>query len=202
MKLFFARGACSLNPHIILRETGLEAELVRVDLRAHRTAGGDDYYTINAKGSVPALQLDDGSVLTEGVVIAQYLAELAGRDDLLAAPGEPARYRALEWLSYIGTELHKTFSPLFNPALPAEAREAFVAALLRKFAWVDSRLEGRDYLLGDTFSLPDAYLFTVSNWCGLLGIDITGMRHLAAFRARVAARPAVTLALAAESAAA
>ena len=198
MKLFYSPGACSLSPHIALRESGLPFELALASTKTKKLADGSDYLAINPKGQVPALLLDDGELLTEGAVIVQYIADQAPQSGLLPAFGTRARYRVLEWLNYITTELHKTFGPLFNPAYPAEAKALNQAALLQRLAWVDSQLAGRDHLTGDTFTVADGYLFVVVNWTNFVGLDISGLTHLGAFMARVAARPAVQAALKAE----
>ncbi len=199
MKLYFSPGACSLAPHILLCEAALAHTLVRVDTGTHRTEDGIDFYTINPKGYVPVLELDDGQRLCEGPVIAQFIADGAGRDDLMPAAGSMARYRVMEWQNYITSELHKSFSPLFNPALDAQAKAVFVAILGKKFGWVSGQLQGKAYLLGDAFSAADAYLFTVAGWAKFVGLDLSGFAPLQAFLERVAARPAVQQALHAES---
>lgn len=198
MKLYFSPGACSLSPHIVLLEAGLEFSTERVDLRAKQYGSGADYRRVNPKGSVPALQLTDGAVLTEGPAIVQYLADLAPEKQLAPAAGSFERYRLMEWLNYISTEVHKGFSPLFNPAAGADARDAAISNLTVRFGHVARSLEGRDYLMGERFSVADAYLFTVLNWTGFTGIDLAPWPLLQAFQARVAARPAVQQALRAE----
>jgi glutathione S-transferase len=199
MKLFYAPGTCSLVAHILLHETAQPCALERVDLPSHRTTTDQDFYTINAKGYVPLLQLDDGQLLSEGPVIAQYLCELAGRADLLPPVGELARYRVLEWQAYISSELHKTFSPLFNPALDAAAKALFAEALLKKFSWVSERLGERTYLCDERFTLADAYLFTVARWSALVGLDLSALAPLQRYLAGIGERPAVRAALAVES---
>ncbi len=195
MKLYYSPGACSLSPHIILSELGLPYELVKVDLGSHQTADGQDYTAINAKGYVPALQLDDAQLLTEGPAIVQYLADLKPAAGLLPPAGTLERARVQEWLTFIGTELHKNFSPLFNPAASAEWKVAAKANIERRFAFVESALSGRDYLTGADFCVADAYLFTVANWTGFLKIDLAPWPALAAFHQRVLARPAVQAAM-------
>lgn len=199
MKLFYSPGTCSLVAHILLHETAQPCVLERVTLASHRTAQGDDFYQLNPKGYVPLLQLDDGQLLSEGPVIAQYLCERAGRADLLPPPGELTRYRVLEWQAYISSELHKSFSPLFNPALDGAAKGLFAAALLKKFAWVSEQLGERAYLCHDTFTLADAYLFTVASWSPLVGLDLSALAPLQRYLAGIGERPAVRAALAAES---
>lgn len=199
MKLFYSPGACSLAPHIIARETGAAFTLVKVDLGQHRTQEGSDYYALNPKGQVPLLALDDGSTLSEGPVIAQYLAELAGRHDLLPPVGNLARYKALEWQNYITSELHKSFSPLFDPRFDAATKNLFIAQLDKKYKYVDSRLEGRAYLTGETFTVADAYLFAVTGWAPRVGLDLSQLANVQAFLGRMAQRDSVKAALAAES---
>ncbi len=198
MKLYFSPGACSLAPHIVLREAGLPFSLVKVDTGTHKTEHGADYYTINPKGYVPLLELDDGQRLSEGPVIAQYVSDLAQRRDLMPAPGTMERYRVMEWQSYITSELHKSFSPLFNPAFDSAAKALFADALRKKFAWVSQQLRGRQHLTGDTFTAADAYLFTVAGWAKYVGLDLSDLEHLQAFLKRVAQRPAVQEAMKAE----
>lgn len=198
MKLYYSPGACSLAPHILLCEAELPHALVKVDTASHRTEDGIDFYTINPKGYVPVLELDNGERLTEGPVIAQLIADRAGREDLMPTAGSMARYRVMEWQSYITSELHKSFSPLFNPALDAAAKAVFGAALVKKFAWVSGKLRGQHYLTGSSFSAADAYLFTVAGWAKHVGLDLSDFEHLQRFLARVAARPAVQAAMKAE----
>ena len=198
MKLYFSPGACSLSPHIVLREAGLPFDLVLADLQKHQLADGTDYYGMNPKGYVPLLELDNGERLSEGPAIVQYLADLVPAKNLAPANGTMARYRLQEWLNFITSEIHKGFSPLFNPAMPAEAKTLVKAKLLERLGWVNQQLEGKQYLSGDSFSVADAYLFTVSNWSQHVGIDISGLTHLGAFMTRMAARPAVQAAMKAE----
>ena len=198
MKLYYTPGTCSLVPHIVLRETGSVFSLARVDLKRHQIDGEGPLRDISTKDKVPVLALDGGRHLTEGPVIAQYIAERAGADELLPPPGDPGRYAVLEWQAFISSELHKSFSPLFNPAVDRAGHEVFLDELRRKFAWVDAALATRDYLALDRFTLADAYLFTVGGWAGLVGLDLSGLAGVQAHRARVAARPAVRAALQAE----
>jgi glutathione S-transferase len=195
MKLYFSPGACSLSPHIVLLEAGLSFTTERVDLGKKLTASGADYRTINPKGYVPALALDDGSVLTEGPAIVQYLADQAPKTQLLPPVGTMDRYHVLEWLNYISAELHKNFGPLFNPASTEDMKKAARTSLSNRFAYVETALKGKDYLLGTQFTVADAYLFTVANWTGHVQIDTSDWPSLRAFLARVAARPAVQQAL-------
>jgi glutathione S-transferase len=198
MKLYYKAGACSLSPHIILRETGVDFSLVKVDLAAKKTETGDDYLEINAKGQVPALLLDDGSLLTEGVAIVQFLADKVPDRQLLAPSGSMTRYHTLEWLNYIATELHKGFSPLFNPATPDEYKTIARAALEKKFQYVNEELNDKQWLMGLRFSVADAYLFTVLRWANAVKLNLEGLSNIDAFMERMKARPAVAAALTAE----
>ncbi len=198
MKLFLKAGACSLSPHIVLEELGLKYETELVDLKEKKTASGADFLAINPKGYVPALQLDDGSVLTEGPAIVQYLADSQPAKKLAPANGTVERYRLQGWLTFIGTELHKTFSPLFNPTAPQEWKEQCRANIERRLGYVNEQLAGKDYLMGADFSVADAYLFTVVGWTRFVKIDISGHANLTAYMARVAARPGVQAAMKAE----
>src|SRR5260370_7198499 len=163
MKLYYSPGACSLSPHIALHEAGLPHELVKVDLKAKRTENGDDYTSINPKGQVPALQLDNGELLTEGPVIVQAIADKAAGKNLAPAVGSPERYRLQEWLNFITTELHKNFSPLFQPAIPDEVKNFFKDRIKGKFKYADSKLAGQDYLMGKQFPVPHASLSLILN---------------------------------------
>ncbi len=197
MKLFLKPGACSLSPHIVLEELGLPYQTEVVDLKTRQTASGQDFLAINPKGYVPALLLDSGELLTEGPAIVQYLADLAPEKQLAPANGTLARYQLQSWLTFIGTELHKSCSPFFNPAAPQAMKDLALANLERRLAYTAQQLEGRDYLLGD-FSVADAYLFTVLSWFRYLPLDLSAWPVLQAYQARVAARPAVVAALKAE----
>jgi glutathione S-transferase len=198
MKLYYAPGACSQSPHIVAREAGIELQLEKVDLKAKRTESGRDYLEINPKGYVPALELDDGQVLTEGPAIVQYLADLRPEAQLAPAHGTLERVRLQEMLGYVNSELHKTYTPLFKPATPAEVREERKAYLRQRYELVERRLAERPYLSGERFGVADAYLFVVTNWAGAVGLDLGGFDALAAFQRRVAERPAVQAALRAE----
>jgi glutathione S-transferase len=198
MKLYYSPGACSLSPHIVLLEAGLPFSMVKVDFKSKKTEGGVDYFTINSKGAVPALQLDDGRVLTEGPAIVQYIADLKPESGLAPRAGTFERYQLMEILNYITSEVHKVFSPLFNPASSAEVKEAAVAALAKKFDWLSGFLGSRSFLMGNTFTVADAYLFTVLNWTGRVKIDLGKWPVLAAFQARVSERPKVRETLTAE----
>ncbi len=198
MKLFYKPGACSLSPHIVLREAGLDFSIESVDLATKITETGEDYLSINPKGQVPALLLDDVSQLTECVAIEQYLADIVPDRHLIAPSGTLSRYHAIEWLNFVATELHKGFSPLFNPKTPDEYKVIARERLDKQFSYVDSVLAQHDYLLGKKFSVADAYLFTVTRWANALKLDITQRSNLDKYMARVAERPAVKAALAAE----
>lgn len=198
MKLYYAPAACSLAPHIVLRETGSSFSLEKVDTAQHRTQAGADYHTVNPKGQVPLLQLDDGSLLSEGPVIVQYIADRAGDTTLMPAAGSLARYRVMEWQNYITSELHKSFTPLFGSELDAPAKKILSGLLRKKFEWVNSRLEGQDHLTGAAFTAADAYLFVVTGWARFVALDLSDLGHLQRFVQRVAARPAVREAMKAE----
>jgi len=198
LKLYYSPGACSLSPHIVLREAGLPFTPVLASTKTHKLADGTDYYTINPKGYVPLLELDDGQRLAEGPAIVQYVADKVPEKKLVPAYGTMERYRVMEWLTFIGTEIHKSFSPLFNPAMPEEGKALYRQKVFDRLKWVDGQLAGKQYLMGDTFTVPDAYLFTTARWSGFVGVDISSLAHLNAFIARVNARPAVQEALKAE----
>jgi len=198
MKLYFSPGACSLAPHIVLRETAAAFTLVRVDLAKHQTPTGEDYYAVNSKGSVPVLELEDGARLTEGPVIAQYVSDRAGRTDLMPAAGTLARYRVMEWQNYITSEIHKSFSPLFRADFDEPGKSWFRAALRKKYEWVTAQIEGRDFLTGTNFTAADAYLYTVTRWASRVGVELADLKTLQAFMRRVNEREAVQAALTAE----
>ncbi|MES2090819.1 MAG: glutathione transferase GstA [Pseudomonadota bacterium] len=198
MKLYYSPGACSLAPHIVLREAGLPFTLEKVDTAKHTLTSGEDYYALNSKGQVPVLELDDGTRLTEGPVIAHFIADKAGNTTLMPAGGSLARYRVMEWQNHITSELHKSFSPLFNPEFDATAKTLHSKLLRKKYEWVDSKLTNGTFLTGDTFTAADAYLFTVTGWAKYVSLDLSNLQHLQAFLARVAERPAVQAAMKAE----
>jgi glutathione S-transferase len=198
MELFYAPGACSLAPHIVAREAGLPVKLVKVDLAKKKTQSGEDYLAINAKGYVPAIRESGGEVMTEVANLVQYLADKKPASGLAPAFGTPERYKLMEWLTFISSELHKTFSWLFYPTTPEATKAAVNAKLAQRFAWLDQELEGRDYLMGKSFTAADAYAFTILNWAGMLKIDLDRYANIKAFMARVAARPKVQEALEAE----
>lgn len=191
MQLYYFSGACAMSPHIVLLEAGLPYTLVKVDPKTKKTETGADYLAVNSKGAVPALQLDDGRVLTEGPAIVQYLADLKPESGLAPRAGTFERYQLMEILNYITSEVHKSFSPLFNPASSAEVKEGAVTTLGKKFDWLSNFLGKKPYLLGNTFTVADAYLFTVLNWTGHVKIDLGKWPVLAEFKARVAKRPKV-----------
>jgi glutathione S-transferase len=195
MKLYYSPGACSLSPHIVLREAALAFEPVLASTKTHQLADGTDYYGINPLGYVPLLELDDGTRLREGPAIVQYVADQVPTRNLAPANGTLPRYRLQEWLSFIGTEIHRSFSPLFNPGMPDEGKKIYRERVVSRFGFVNGELEGKDYLMGDTFTVADAYLYTVTRWAKLMAIDLTPFPNLAAHNARVEARPAVQEAL-------
>jgi len=198
MKLYYVPGVCSLASHIALREAGLDFELDKMDRETRRTASGENYLEANLKGSVPALRLDNGEVLTEGAVILQYIADQSPSSGLAPAAGSMERYRLMEWLNYIATEVHKQYSPLFNPKLPPEWRENQLGVLAKRFDYLTQRLTGRPYLIGERFTVVDAYLFVVLRWSARLKIDLGPWPVLTDYLARLAARPAAIAALRAE----
>jgi glutathione S-transferase len=195
MKLYYAPGACSLSPHIALLEAGLPYDLVKVDLRAKKLENGDDYLKVNPKGQVPALALDSGELVTEGPVIVQMIADRAKHGNLAPARDSAERYKLLEWLNYITSELHKNFGPMFSPALTDDAKAFFKDRVMGKFQYLDTQLAGRDYLMGKQFTVADGYLFTMLTWAERMKFDMSGMPNLMAYKARVAARPKVQEAL-------
>ncbi|MDB5812554.1 MAG: glutathione S-transferase [Betaproteobacteria bacterium] len=197
MKLYYSPGACSLSPHIILREAGYPFELEKVDLGAKTTASGGDYMKINPKGYVPALMLDDGQVLTENIAIDEYLADQRRESGLAPPAGTFERYRLVEWLAFISTEIHKQFGPLFKPSTPDATKQAQKDLLAKRFDYVAAQLANKQYLMGD-FTVADAYLFTVLNWTGKLQIDMSRWPVIQTYMQRVAARPQVQAALKAE----
>lgn len=197
MKLYYSPGACSLSPHIVLREAGLAFEPVLASTKTKKLQDGTDYTTINPKGQVPLLELDSGERLSEGPVIVQYVADQAPDKKLLPPAGTLARYRVLEWLNFISSELHKSYSPLFRPEMPEEGKAFFRSRLATRYQWLETQLAGKTYLTGDQFTPADAYLFTVTRWAKVVGVEAGGV-NLAAFMERVAARPAVQDAMKAE----
>jgi glutathione S-transferase len=195
MKLYYSPGACSLSPHIILNEGGFNFDKEAVDLASKKTSTGTDYNAVNINGYVPALVLDDGTILTEGPAIIQYLADRVPEKKLAPPAGTIERYQLMQWLNFISTELHKGFSPLFNPQAPAEWKTLVTAQLGRRLQTVSQQLEGRDWLLGKDFTVADAYLFTVLGWCPHVGIELEQWPVLKAYHSRVSMRPAVQASL-------
>jgi len=191
MKLYYAPGACSLAPHILLRETGSAFELAHVDTTRHVLDDGTDFHAINRKGLVPVLELADGTRLTEGPVIAQYIADRSGRTDLMPEAGTLARYRVMEWQNFITSDLHKTYSVLFSPALSGPAKATFAEALQKKYALIDAELARSFYLVGPDFSAADAYLFTVTRWAPFVDLDLSRLANLTAFMDTIATRASV-----------
>jgi glutathione S-transferase len=200
MKLYYSPGACSLSPHIVLQESGLPYSTVKVDLRQqpHLTEDGVDFSTVNPKGYVPALVLDNGTLLTEGPAIVQYIGDLVPEKKLVPLPGTFERVHLQEWLNFVGTELHKPLGMLWDPGMPADAKAHIRKRLEKRFAWVDQQLTGREYLAGSHFSVADAYLFTVMSWCQYLEIPLDKWPTLQGYLGRVAERPAVQTVLKAE----
>lgn len=198
MKLYYSPGACSLSPHIVLHETGLQHEAILASTKSHQLQDGTDYYSINPLGYVPFLVLDNGDTLHEGPAIVQYLADLAPEKNLAPANGTMARYHLQEWLNFIATELHKGFGPLFNPSTPEDYKPAVRARVLDRLKWVDGELANKEFLMGDQFTVADAYLFTVTGWAQFVGVDISALGNILAYRERVLARPAVQAAMKAE----
>ena len=198
MKLYYSPGACSLSPHIALLEAGLPYDLVKVDLKAKKLENGDDYLKVNPKGQVPALGLDNGELVTEGPVIVQMIADKAAAKNLAPSRDSAERYKLQEWLNFITSEIHKSFTPLFTPGTPEETKATYKARLSTRFSYVNDQLAGKHYLMGDDFTVADAYLFTVANWARNVGPDFSALPNLVAYMARVAARPAVQAAMKAE----
>ena len=198
MKLYFSPGACSLSPHIVLRETGANFELEQVNNQEKKTKSGTDYWTVNPKGQVPCLELDNGEKLTEGPVIVQYLADRNAASSLAGAAGTMERYRIQEWLNFIGTELHKTYGPMFRPTTPDAFKDLSRENVGKRLDWVDKQLAGKQYLMGDKFSVADAYMFTVLRWSPRVNIDTAKWANIKSYMERVAARPKVQDALKAE----
>ena len=198
MKLYYSPGACSLSPHIALHEAGLAFEAIPAPTKTHKLPDGTDFYSINPLGYVPYLTLDDGRSLHEGPAIVQYIADQVPEKNLAPANGTFERYKMQEWLTFVGTEVHKNFSPLFVPGTPADTKSAAQATIHKRLAWVNGELAGKQYLMGDVFNVADGYMFTVTNWAGYVNMDLSAYTHLVAYRARVAARPAVVAAMKAE----
>jgi glutathione S-transferase len=195
MKLYYSPGACSLSPHIALLEAGLPYDLVKVDLRAKKLENGDDFLKVNPKGQVPVLALDSGELITEGPVIVQMIADKVAGKNLAPARDSAERYKLLEWLNFITTELHKNFGPMFSPVLADEAKAFFKDRVMGKFKYLESALASKDYVMGKQFTVADAYLFTMLSWAERLKFDLSEMPNLMAYKARVGARPKVQEAL-------
>jgi glutathione S-transferase len=198
MKLYYMPGACSLSPHIVLNEAGLRFDKIKVDGKTKAMDTGGDYRSVNPLGYVPLLELDDGTRISEGPAIVQYIADKFPDKKLAPANGTAERTTLQSWLNFISTELHKSFSPLFNPAMPDEAKKIFRERLATRFAHLDKHLAGKDYLLGKDFSVADAYLYVVSNWAQRVDVDLSPYANVLAYRKRVGARPAVEAAMKAE----
>jgi glutathione S-transferase len=198
MKLFYSPGACSLSPHIVLLEAGLPFDLEKVDLRAKKLENGEDYLKLNPKGQVPALVLDGGELVTEGPVIVQMIADKVPARKLAPGRDSAERYKLQEWLNYITAEVHKNFGPIFSPMLADDAKTFFKDRVMGKFKYLDGKLAGHDYLMGQEFTVADAYLFVMLTWAERMKFDLSGMPNLVAYKARVAARPKVQEALARE----
>ncbi|WFU40558.1 glutathione transferase GstA [Bradyrhizobium sp. CB82] len=195
MKLYYSPGACSLSPHIALLEADLPYELVKVDIRAKKLENGEDFLKVNPKGQVPALGLDSGEIVTEGPVIVQMIADQASAKGLAPARDSSERYKLLEWLNFLTSEVHKSFGPLFSPVLADDAKAFFKDRVMGKLEYVDGQLAGRDYLMGKQFTVADGYLFTMLTWAERLKFDLSALTNLLAYKARVAARPKVQEAL-------
>src|ERR1700722_16306234 len=195
MKLYYAPGACSLSPHIVAREAGIALDFEQVDNREKKTKSGQDFWSINPKGQVPVLEIDNGQRLTEGPVIVQYLADQKPASGLVPAPGTLDRYKVQEWLNFVTSELHKTYGPIFRPTTPDEFKKLSKENLGKRFDWLDKQLAGKQYLMGEKFTVADAYLFTVLRWSPRIEMDLAKWPNIKAFMDRVAARPKVQEAL-------
>jgi glutathione S-transferase len=198
LKLYYSPGACSLSPHIALREAGLAFTLEKTDLRSKQTASGEDIRKENPKGMVPVLVLDDGDVLTEGPAIVQFIADQNPSSGLAPAAGTRARYHLMEWLNFVTSELHKNYSPLFNPNAPEDYKKLVHTALAARYTYVNEKLAGKSYLMGEQFTVADGYLFTVTNWARIVKVDLTPYANVLAFQERVRHRPHVVEAIKAE----
>ena len=199
MKLFYSPNACSLAPHIVLRELGLPFDLIKVDLQQHLTELGEDFYRLNKKGQVPVLQLEDGSFLTEGAVISQFLVDQFERKDLLPEINTVERYQTLSWMNFIAAEIHKAYSPFFHESYGEDSKTIFSTILNKHYAWIDQQLDGQNYLSGSNFTIADIYLFVVTRWADFIGLDLGHFIHLTAFMQRIAHRQTVQDAIAAEA---
>lgn len=195
MKLYYAAGACSLAPHITASEAGVKVDLDKVDFATKKTSGGEDFMSVNPRGYVPALKLDDGYVLTEANVLVQYLADQKPEAGLLPKAGTIERWKAMQWLAFIATELHKTFSPLFDPSTVDATKTALKDRLAKRFAELETRFKSNEYILGKDFSAADAYAFTILSWAPHVGVDLKPFPSIEAYLKRVAARPKVKAAM-------
>ena len=198
MKLYYSPGACSLSPHIALREAGLDFTLVRASTKTHQLDDGTDFYSINPLGYVPVLELGSGERLREGPAIVQYIADQVPDKQLAPANGTLARYQLQSWLNFIATEVHKGFSPLFNPATPADYKKMCIDRLGQRLQWVNDQLQDGSHVMGEQFTVADGYLFTVTNWAKPMGLDLSHLDKLVALRQRISERPAVVAAMKAE----
>ena len=198
MKLYYSPGACSLATHIVLMDAGMAFTPIAAPTKTHLLPDGSDYYAINPLGYVPLLELNDSTRLTEGPAIVQYIADQVPEKNLAPVNGTIARAQMQGWLNFTGTELHKGFAPLFNPATPADYKPMVIEKLLSRLKWVDEQLAGKQYLMGDAFSVADPYLFNVTNWAPLVKVDISSFANIATYRAHMAQRPAVQTAMRAE----
>lgn len=195
MKLYYSPGTCSLAPHIIMREAGLSFDLESVDLASHTTSQGEDYFNITGRGQVPLLQLDNGEYLSEGTIIAQFIADQARSETLIPPHTDIGRYRVAEWQNFVSTELHKGFGPLFKPEINDEAKAVLRVALRKKYEWLNSQMNQDSYLCGDRFTVADAYLYVVTRWSKSVGLDLSDLANLQSFMRLVGQRPAVREAL-------
>jgi glutathione S-transferase len=195
MKLYYSPGACSLSPHIVANEIGLDLQLEKVDTKSHTYTGGADFYKVNPKGYVPALEIKAGDVLTEGPAIVQYLGDQKPQSGVVPPAGSAERYRLQEMLGYINSEIHKTYSPLFNSSILPDTAEERRAYLRKRYKYLNDLLAGREYLVGGKFSAADAYLYTVTRWAHFVKLDLSDLENIQAFQKRVEARPAVQKAL-------
>lgn len=198
MKLYFSPGACSLASHIALHETGLPFEIDKLNVPDKTTASGEDFMQINPKGYVPTIRLDDGSILTEGAAILQYIADRKPDSGLAPKAGTMERYRLQEWLTFIGTEIHKSYSPLFNKAATDEVKNYARNLLVKRLGYLETQLAHKPYLMGEGFTVADAYLFVVLSWSGHVGVDLDPFPRIKEYVARIGVRPAVQAALKAE----
>ncbi len=198
MKLYYSPGACSLSPHIVALEAGLPVDLELASTKTKKLRDGTDFYTINPLGYVPVLELDDGTRLREGPAIVQYLADQAPGKQLAPANGTLARYQLQEWLGFINSEIHKGYGPLFNPATPEAFKAAVIERLQGRYKYIDGQLAGRQWLMGDTFTVADVYLFVTTNWSRIVNVDLSAFANVQAWHARVGQRPAVQAAMKAE----